>query len=324
MDLIAIDRALPVSRIADIDPAPPEGSWLIRSLWQKRAVGFCGGPPKCRKSWLGLEAAVAIASGRPCLGRFEVEDPGPTLIFMAEDSKEEVRERVRGICARRGVDIVGLDLNIITASRLSLNSPEDREGLVATVERYKPKFLLLDPLIRIHSCDENNAREISALLGFLRWIQREFAVSIMVTHHANKKTYGRPGERLRGSSDIYAFADSAIYLFANRGSYELTVEHRAAAPIEPFLVDLTTENGATALTVLDDNTPPPTAELSRRILEKLRAAAGPVTRSALRADLKVQNQRLGACLEQLEATGLIDRSADGWAATAPNLFPHAE
>jgi len=323
MDLIA-DKCLPVSRIADIEAGPTNGTWLIRSLWSKGAVGFCGGPPKCRKSWLGLEAAVAIASGRPCLGRFEVEDQGTALVYMAEDKDDEVKERVRGICAQRQIDFSGLDLHVITSSRLRLDDADDREGLVATIDKYKPKFLLLDPLVRLHSLDENSAREISALLGFFRWLQREFDVSIMVAHHANKKTHGRPGERLRGSSDFYAFADSSVYIFPSRGAYELTVEHRAAAPIEPFLVDLTTVDGATALNMIDgDAEPPPNAKISHGILDALRSARGPMTRGALRAVLKIQNQRLGDCLDQLVDAGLALRTAEGWIAvdTSPLFHP---
>ena len=35
---------------------------------------------------LHLDLAVSIASPTPCLGRINVLDPGPTLVYLAEDS----------------------------------------------------------------------------------------------------------------------------------------------------------------------------------------------------------------------------------------------
>ncbi|MBW2109773.1 MAG: AAA family ATPase [Deltaproteobacteria bacterium] len=322
MDVMNEASCLPVSPVGSLEDQEGGHNWLIRSLWLRRAVGFCGGPPKSRKSWLGLEAAVAIASGKPCLGRFPVEDCGPALVFMAEDSTAEVRERVRQICIRRSIDINELDLNVITASSLRLDNPEQRRLFVATIDRFKPKFLLLDPLIRLHNFDENSAREMSALLGFLRQVQREFDVSIMITHHANKKTHGRPGERLRGSGDLYAFADSALYVFPNGGSFELTVEHRAAPSLDPFQIELSTEDGQTCLEIIDAVSHSDT-DINQRVIELLRRSGKPMTRTLIRSQLGVQNQRLSICLNRLLDAGIVSRSSDGWSCgMGKTLFDH--
>jgi hypothetical protein len=319
MDMKKPASSLPVLRVSEIETESNRPTWLIRDLWLKGAVAFCGGPPKCRKSWLGLEVACAVASASPCLSVFDVEDPGPVLIFMAEDSLREVQARVKGICSRRKIPFDNLDLNVITATSLKLDQKEDRDRLVETVKRINPRFLLLDPLVRMHGLDENSAREISTLLSFLRNIQREHDVSIMITHHANKKTHGRPGERLRGSSDLYAFADSAIYLFAKQDGYEMTIEHRSAPSIDPMIVDLVTKDGATTLE-LTQHQQVSLVDLSRRVLASLEAAKEPMTRISLRSSLKVKNQRLGDCLDQLESTGIIEKSPKGWTLMSKHLF----
>lgn len=316
--MLTHDNAPYVCRISDIEQTTKSGSsWLIHSLWLKNAVGFCGGPPKCRKSWFGIEAAVAVASGVPCLGRFAVDSPGPALIYMAEDSLSDVKERVRGICQRRRLDIDRLDLHVITTPRLLIDEADHRKLLIDSIEMVRPKFLLLDPLVRIHRLDENHVKEISGLLQFFRVLQRQFDVSIMITHHANKKTHGRPGERLRGSSDLYAFADSAVYLFPKRGRYELTVEHRSAAVIEPFFVDLVTEGGNTSLEIAEGHKSS-SDDLPQRILETLRSAGSPITRTALRTALRVKNQTLGECLDRLASSGLVSHSNQGWGPTVPS------
>jgi hypothetical protein len=44
-------------------------------LWSEQAVGIVGGEPKCCKSFLALDLAVAVAYGTPCLRHFSVPHP---------------------------------------------------------------------------------------------------------------------------------------------------------------------------------------------------------------------------------------------------------
>ena len=39
--------------------------WLVDTLWARDAVGIIGGEPKCGKSFLALDLAVAVAAGVP-------------------------------------------------------------------------------------------------------------------------------------------------------------------------------------------------------------------------------------------------------------------
>jgi RecA-family ATPase len=94
------DHLLNFVRAAELEQAPRD-AWLIQHLWGSQAVGCLGGPPKAGKSWLGLDLAVSVASATPCLGRFEVLEPGASLIYMAEDALPAVRQRIEGICRQR-------------------------------------------------------------------------------------------------------------------------------------------------------------------------------------------------------------------------------
>jgi hypothetical protein len=66
--------------------------------------GVIGGAPKSCKSWLALEMAVMVASGRLCLGRYEAGEAGPALMYAAEDAPAHVRERVEHLARARGAD----------------------------------------------------------------------------------------------------------------------------------------------------------------------------------------------------------------------------
>src|SRR5207244_9795642 len=84
---------------------PDEQRWLVAGLWSEQAVGIVGGEPKCCKSFLALELAVAVASGTPCLRQFPVPHPGRVLLYAAEDALHIVRARLEGICLAAGLTI---------------------------------------------------------------------------------------------------------------------------------------------------------------------------------------------------------------------------
>jgi len=129
-----------VYRANELDIHPPEQTWLIESMWAYAAVGIIGGPPKCCKSWLGLDMAVSLASGSPCLDRFPVQRPGPVLIFLAEDALPAVRARIEALCAHRQIHINSLNLYVITASALRLDLVRDQQRLKATLAAFKPRL----------------------------------------------------------------------------------------------------------------------------------------------------------------------------------------
>ena len=209
---IVSDALLPVKRIGQIEARPPDAAWMIDVLWQNEAVGIVGGQPKLWKSWPCLDMAISVASGTACLGRFAVKSSGPTLVFMAEDEQHEVRRRVDCICESRAIDVNALDMHLITSDRIYLDDDSDRDILRRVIEHVRPKMLLLDPLVRIHRGNENDSRDIAALLGFLRELQRQYGCAVVLAHHANKRSSGRPGQGLRGSSDLHAFGSSNLYI----------------------------------------------------------------------------------------------------------------
>lgn len=185
---------------------------MIEQLWGASSVGVIGGAPKCSKTWLGLDIALSVATGTRCLGRYAVPKAGPVLIYLAEDALPIVRERVEGMARHRGRNLANVDIHVIAATKLRLDSEPDRTRLQGTVQRLAPRLLLLDPLVRLHGIDENHAGEVAGLLAYFRFLQRQFDLSVILVHHTRKNAVGgvAAGQGLRGSSDIHAFGDSNL------------------------------------------------------------------------------------------------------------------
>ncbi|MHB1951867.1 MAG: AAA family ATPase [Acidiferrobacteraceae bacterium] len=307
------ENQLPVMRIGQVAARAADAEWMIESLWTAEAVGIIGGQPKLWKSWLCLDMAISVSSGTACLGRFQVKRRGPTLVFMAEDEQHEVRRRVDCICESRSLDVNALDLHLITSPRLYLDDDDDRDMLRRMIEQIQPKLLLLDPLVRLHRGNENDSRDIAALLGFLRELQRQYGCAVVLAHHASKRGHGRPGQGLRGSSDLHAFGSSNLYLAHRDGDVEITVEHRAAPSTGPYLMRLV-DDGGTHLKMVEASAgmkKPPSLE--EQVLDHLEDTAVPVARADLRSTLRVNNHRLGKTLTSLLASGQIVSTPEGLA-----------
>jgi hypothetical protein len=277
-------------------------------------VGVIGGAPKCSKTWLGLDLALSVATGTACLGKYAVPDPGPVLIYLAEDALPVVRERVEGMARHRGLDFGGVQMYVITAASLRLDRDPHRNQLLETAKRLRPRLLLLDPLVRLHGLDENHATEVAGLLAYFRLLQRELDLSVILVHHTRKNAAGgtAAGLGLRGSSDIHAFGDSNLYLRRVREQLVLSSEHRAAPASPPVYVELVASDARTThLQVVAEVEGQQRRSLQEQVLDLLSDDAV-LTRAKLRESLSVKNERLGEALESLEHTGRIHRTPAGW------------
>ncbi len=243
---------LPLCRAADLAQDAPPQRWLIESLWAERGVGILGGEPKCGKSLLALDLAVAVASGTPSLRRFAVQKRGRVLLYAAEDALPVVRERLEGLARAADVDLRSLALYVITAPTLRLDTDTDRERLEETVAAAHPRLLVLDPFIRLHAVDENAAGEVAPLLGYLRRLERSYETAVLLVHHVRKGAGKlRTGQALRGSSELHAWGDSNLYLRRRGDTLRLSVEHRAAASPPDIFLNLPAAGRPLALEIVD-------------------------------------------------------------------------
>jgi AAA domain len=316
------EQVLPVVRVGEICSEKGAERWLVEELWGARSVGVIGGAPKCAKTWLGLDMALSVATGTACLGKYAVPEPGPVLVYLAEDALPVVRERIEGMARHRGLDLDPVEVHVITAPVLRLDRGQDRRRLWETARRLRPRLLLLDPLVRLHGIDENHAGEVAALLAYFRSLQRELDLSVLLVHHTRKNAAGgvAAGQGLRGSGDIHAFGDSNIYLRRSREHLVLSSEHRAAPASAPVCLELVATNAETThlevIAELREGSTKLAVDGRRRSLEEqvldLLARGQAFTRTRLRDSLAVKNERLGEVLEALQRTGQVGRTPAGW------------
>ena len=307
-------KGFPTRSPAHLELRPPARQWMVETLWSEQGVGIVGGEPKCGKSFLALDLAVAVAAGVPCLRHFRPAGSGAVLLFAAEDAGHIVRTRLEGIASAANTAFEELDIAVIDVPTLRLDHRLDRQRLLDTVERIRPRLLVLDPLVRLHGVDENAVAEVAPILGFLREIQRRFETAVVLVHHARKSGATRPGQALRGSSELHAWGDSNLYLRRRDRQIVMTVEHRAAPGLNDIEIELADDGRGPALRLRQAVTAETVAQPEnpeQRVVEILGEAETPLPQRQIRERAALRAATVAAAVRTLCREGRVERAPQG-------------
>jgi AAA domain/DnaB-like helicase N terminal domain len=212
--------------LAQPDPGPMP--FLIDRLLLEGAIAALVGAYKRGKTWLLLDMAISVASGRPLFGEFEATQ-GPVVLIVEESGERALHHRLAMLT--RGRAVAGAELrehlHYAANRRVRLDDPAWRGRLIATVERLEPKLLILDPLVRVKgNADENSQAEMAPVLDFLRDLREAGGGAVLFSHHTGHDNRGR----MRGTSDLEGYWESKLVLNAEEGSalVDLRAQHREA------------------------------------------------------------------------------------------------
>ena len=194
----------------DIEDEPVE--WLIDSVLPKKAFAALYGPPGSYKSFVALDIAEAVATGRTWMGR-EVQTPGAVL-YICGEGFGGIGARIKA-CKMHNRTQAGAEIYVIRAAINLRSSAEDFDLLVASikdlVERTGVQFELvqIDTLARAFGGgNENNSEDMGAFIHNAGRIQRMLNCAMMVLHHSGKdQTKG-----LRGHSSLLGAVDTQLEL----------------------------------------------------------------------------------------------------------------
>ena len=176
------------------------------------------GDPGTAKTWLILELARAVATGRPFIDRFPTQQ-GPVLIIDEENGEARLHRRLARITGQTTDDCP-----IHIASMCGVNLSHDRwiDSLHGKIVEIKPSLILFDSLIRVHRGGENSAEDMATLFAVFTSLRHDFDCAVVFTHHLRKTGFIRDlGQRIRGSSDILAYVDSMLGLTKLETAYIL-------------------------------------------------------------------------------------------------------
>ena len=96
--------SLPTLSLSQLLTRPlPKQSWLVESLLSRGGVMGLAGDPGTAKTWIILDLARAVATGRPFMDRFPTQQ-GPVLIIDEENGEARLQRRLARITNLRTDD----------------------------------------------------------------------------------------------------------------------------------------------------------------------------------------------------------------------------
>ena len=192
----------------DIQDEPVE--WLIQGILPVKAFAALYGPPGSFKSFIALDMAEAIATGRPWMGH-EIEKQGAVL-YLCGEGFGGMGARIRA-CQLHHNTPKGAPIYVIRHQLNLRSSTEDFNALmvaiVTLVEKTGHEFQLMvvDTLARAFGGgNENESDAMGAFIATTGKIQEFLKCALMVLHHSGKDL----AKGLRGHSSLLGAVDTQL------------------------------------------------------------------------------------------------------------------
>jgi hypothetical protein len=185
--------------------------WLIDSIIPKKAFVALYAPPASYKSFISLDLAEAIATGRDWMG-YRIPKKGAVL-YICGEGHGGMGARVKA-CKIQNKSPDGANLYIIRAQLNLRSSPEDFAELVNAInaliaEIDEPlEIIILDTLMRMSGggFNENSSEDMGAFITQAGKLQELYACALMVIHHSGKDVT----KGLRGHSSLLGAVDTEL------------------------------------------------------------------------------------------------------------------
>lgn len=186
----------------------PPINWIVPDVVPE-GLTILAGKPKVGKSWLSLDAALAVAAGGNVLGRECT--PGPVLYLALEDNQRRLQRRLQRLqpCFDWPDDLA------FNTRWPRLDAGGEKMIRAWITAREGARLVIVDTLATVRpaarSTDSAHAADYAALRG-LHQIANDTGVAVLVIHHLRKAESDDPFDSVSGSTGLTGAADSTLIL----------------------------------------------------------------------------------------------------------------
>ncbi|KFC68427.1 DNA repair protein RadA [Devosia sp. LC5] len=284
----------------------PPVQWVVPGFIVE-GLTILGGRPKLGKSWLALNACMAVAGGASAFGRAECEQ-GDVLYLALEDNDRRLKDRLRTLLP------VIIKRPNISALRTATKSSKIGAGLIEEIEDWrvhvtKPRLVVIDTFQKVRQPKKGNAgiyEDDYNAAGALQSYASEKRLAIVVVTHVRKSEADDPLEMINGSNGITGAADSILILDRDTGGTKLYGRGR---DLSEFDYAMKMDNGR--WTVLGNVNEVGQSEERVQIIEAMKLAAREVTPQELADNLGWPSVNVRRLVTKMVAAGQLDKSGFG-------------
>lgn len=204
----------------------PPRQWIVPDLIPDRNVTDLSGDGGLGKSLLGLQLGIAMTAGRDWLGM--TVEQGAVLYASCEDEPDEILRRRNGVLSAHNLvpsSLKGLHLLDLTDSEETelavagkakpLELTQLYRRLEVTIERLRPKLVLLDTRADMYGASEIERAPVRRFVSALKLLCRRYDMAIIMLSHPSVAGMAS-GSGQSGSTGWGNSVRSRLYLTAPR------------------------------------------------------------------------------------------------------------
>jgi len=183
----------------------PPPAWLIDPILPAGGLIGLYGPPGEGKSFLAIDMALAVATGRPWQGHAVTPCH---VVYISAEGGTGISKRVLAWLTFHHSPPQQADVAWLTESVAMLSDSQDMHVLFERIHEEMtthPGFVVIDTLARCFEGDENKQEDMGHFIQGVDRLRREFGCTVMVVHHTRLQA-----DRERGSTAFRGAADCMI------------------------------------------------------------------------------------------------------------------
>lgn len=172
--------------------------WLVDRMLMSEAVTLLMAAGSAGKSSVSLALAAHLALGLDFAG-YKTHKVCKTIVYNGEDDLEEQSRRLLAVCMSYGFDFNEVKKNVMLLSSKQIKMdlvandfrrPVRNDALVNHLinEASDPEvgLIILDPLVKVHKCDESDNVQMDYVMETLTDIAQASKVAVLALHHTSK------------------------------------------------------------------------------------------------------------------------------------------
>lgn len=200
--------------------------WLIEGILPSQGfVALCSNPG-AGKTFLAIDWALSIASGKDWCGRKVSQGP---VVYVLGEGGSGIGPRFKAWQIARGNYPAQSVLTI--REPVQLHQPGDTRVLMELINKsgIKPRLVIFDTLAKCFAGgEENSAKEVGLWVDGAFPLQKGYGATVLVLHHLTKHT-----NEVRGSSSLKGAADAMVRIKKNAAGI-ITVDCEKQKDAEAF------------------------------------------------------------------------------------------
>jgi 5S rRNA maturation endonuclease (ribonuclease M5) len=193
----------PLTLYGDLGVTKPQ--WIIKGFLEDKSLGLIFGSSGSGKSYLAIDLAACIVSGKPFCDH-QIKKQGP-VVYIAGEGFSGISRRLRAWEIKHALSLKECPI-LISHKPCALGDPELMTHVEQSVERIKEKYgcislVIIDTWARNMVGDENSTQDTGNAIRSIDELRIKNDCTALIIHHSGQAE----SDRARGSSALRAALD---------------------------------------------------------------------------------------------------------------------